>query len=164
MKWIFTIVILGILAAVALPKFSNQQSTRVTKPTIPAVAMPYTGLVNNYSNKKSIAPFVIETSTGSNYYVKLKDIYSNQTIIEFFIRGGEQISTKVPLGSYQVVYASGSQWYGYHYLFGNNTSYNKTDKSFDFKQTYNGVSGYTITLYQVSNGNLSTSQLNPNQF
>lgn len=126
--------------------------------------MPHTGNVNNYTTGESIAPLVIETSAGTNYFVKLKDIYFNQTVMEFFIRGGDRISTKVPLGIYQITYASGKKWYGYTNLFGSDTSYSKTDQNFNFKHTYQGVSGYTITLYQVSNGNLSTSRLSPSQF
>lgn len=164
MKLIFTIIIIGILAAVAIPKLNKQHEPRVQQATVAEVTMPYTGEVNNFSAEERIAPFNIETSTGVNYFVKLKDVYSNQTVIEFFIRGGDRISTKVPLGTYQIVYASGKKWYGYNHLFGKNTSYSKTDQNFNFKQTYNGVSGYTITLYQVQNGNLSTSHLNPSQF
>ena len=169
MKLLFTIVILGILAAVAIPKLVETSDNarvklNVEKSSVPEVELPYTGNVNNYSSETKIAPFAIETSGGANYFVKLKDIYSNQTVMEFFIRGGERISTKVPLGTYQITYASGKKWYGYNNLFGSDTSYNKTDQNFNFKQTSQGVSGYTITLYQVSNGNLSTSRLSPSEF
>ena len=164
MKFIYTILILGILAVVAIPKLSKTEEPTTYKVTVPDVLMPNTGNVNNYSSATRIAPFAIETSAGANYFVKLKDVYSDQTVMEFFIRGGEKISTKVPLGTYQIVYASGDKWYGYSYLFGEKTSYSKTDQNFNFKQTYNGVSGYTITLYRVSNGNLTTSYLNPSQF
>ena len=164
MKLLLTIVILGILAAVVIPKLDKEQAQSVQKASLQEIAMPYTGTVNNYARGERIAPFAIETSAGSNYFVKLKDIYSNQTVMEFFIRGGDKISTKVPLGTYQITYASGKKWYGYNNLFGNDTSYSKTDQDFNFKQTYQGVSGYTITLYQVSNGNLSTSRLSPSQF
>ena len=164
MKFLFSVVILGVLAAVIIPKLDKGQESRVEKTSLIEMAMPYTGNVNNYARGQSIAPFAIETSAGANYFVKLKDAYSGQTVMEFFIRGGDEISTKVPLGTYQVTYASGKKWYGYDNLFGSDTSYSKTDQDFNFKQTYQGVSGYTITLYQVANGNLRTSRLSPSQF
>jgi len=84
--------------------------------------------------------------------------------MEFFIRGGDKISIKVPLGRYKVVYASGKKWYGHNKLFGNRTIYTKTDQDFIFRETYQGVSGYAITLYRVSNGNLRTSRINKSEF
>lgn len=127
-------------------------------------SIPQTKVVNDFSKTKKIAPFTIETSSGMNYFVKLKDAYSNQTIMEFFIKGRDKISIKVPLGTYKIVYASGEKWYGYSKLFGDGTIYTKTDQDFTFQETYQGVSGYTITLYRVSNGNLRTSYINKSQF
>lgn len=126
--------------------------------------MPYNGRINSYTNSQRIAPFTIKTSHGDNYFVKLKDVYSNSTVIDIFIRGGQTVETKVPLGTYKIVYASGDKWYGEKHLFGKNTSYSKTDQNLNFTQTYNGVSGYTISLYRVANGNLRTSGLNPSEF
>ena len=36
-----------------------------------------------------------------------------------------QLELKVPLGTFEIRYASGKQWYGYNYLFGDDTSYSK---------------------------------------
>jgi hypothetical protein len=43
-----------------------------------------------------------------------------------FVRGGENVETLVPLGSYYVRYASGTTWYGHDHLFGDyHTGYSK---------------------------------------
>jgi len=128
------------------------------------VSMPFSGKEQNYTNSIQIAPLSIRTSGNINYFVKLKDIYTNETVMDFFIHGGNSITTKVPLGSYKIVYASGNKWYGKEHLFSKKTAYSKTDETFNFTQNYNGINGYTITLYTVANGNLTTSRLNPSDF
>lgn len=125
---------------------------------------PYSGEEKLYTSSARVAIFEINTSGNTNYYVKLKDAYSKKTVMTIFIHGGDSITTKVPLGSYEVVYASGKKWYGYKNLFGKKTAYNKTDQVFQFQRKYNQVNGYAITLYQVAGGNLRTLSLPKNQF
>ena len=132
--------------------------------TLPKVAMPRSGAEQHYTNNKKIAPFKIKTSYGSNYLVKLVSTYSQDTIMTIFVKGGDTVTTKVPLGTYVVKYATGTEWYGYKHLFGKETGYSKADTSFIFENTGYQISGYTITLYRVSNGNLSTTAIDPSQF
>ena len=68
------------------------------------------------------------------------------------------------LGTYEVRYPSGDKWYGYEYLFGPETSYSKADKTFTFRVEGNQVSGFTITLYKATDGNLHTSPIEPTDF
>jgi len=81
-----------------------------------------------------------------------------------FVRGGESIKTKVPLGEYEITYASGKIWYGYENLFGSETHYSKADEKFSFEKIDNKISGYTITLYPVIGGTLATEDINKSQF
>ena len=60
--------------------------------------------------------------------------------------------------------SSGGTWYGDNLLFGPDTSYSKADETFAFRQIGNEVQGFTITLYKVLHGNLSTSPIDPKQF
>jgi len=127
--------------------------------------MPSNGAIKTFSNKSRIAPLKIETTRGANYLVKLVSLYSQKPVMTVFIRGGNTVTTKVPLGSYTIKYASGNnQWYGYKHLFGKQTQYSKADTTFTFENTGYQVTGYTISLYRVSNGNLSTSSINPSDF
>ncbi len=84
--------------------------------------------------------------------------------LTLFVRGGETEKIKVPLGTYELRYASGDKWYGYEHLFGKNTSYSKADKTFTFQVQDNSVNGYTVTLYRVANGNLRTSRIGKADF
>lgn len=127
-------------------------------------SLPYNGEIKNYFYSERIAPLNIKTSYGANYLVKLKGAYTKEPIMTIFIIGGNEITINVPLGSFEITYASGNKWYGYDNLFGKETSYSKADEIFNFRDTGYKISGYTITLYRVSNGNLNTQNINPSQF
>ena len=168
--WIWFLLIGGFIWLIVSLDTTNEPTKKPTYstpraiPTYPEVAMPYNGAIQIFTNDQRIAPFEIKTSQGANYLVKLVSAYSQSPIMTIFIRGGNQVTTEVPLGSFEVKYASGEKWYGYQYLFGPNTVYSKTDKTFIFQDTGDQITGYTITLYQVSNGNLRTSIISPEQF
>ena len=116
--------------------------------------------------ERRVAPFEVRTSSGQNYYVKLKDNRTGSDVLGLFIRGGESYKTKVPLGSYKMVYASGKDWYGEldELYFGPRTSFSKADKVLDFAAAGRRINGHTISLVQVKDGNLSTSSIDSKDF
>jgi hypothetical protein len=83
-----------------------------------------------------------------------------------FVHGGTTVNVDVPLGVFEVRYASGTNWFGYGDLFGPKpyTVYSKADRFFDFQVVGNEIRGYTITLYNVANGNLSTTEIAESEF
>lgn len=87
-----------------------------------------------------------------------------QEFASYFIRGGDTLDINLPQGSYELKYAHGDTWYGTKYLFGDDTSYAKADKTFDFECYSNMCTGYTVELIRQLNGNLSTTTLDPSQF
>ena len=89
---------------------------------------------------------------------------TDRETLTIYIRGGDTVEVDVPLGSYEIRYAAGDTWYGEDELFGPETSYNKADDLFTFSDTGYQISGYTITLYQVVNGNLETIPLDKDRF
>ncbi len=147
---------------------SNQSSTK--KPTdnkyasLVEYALPYSGEVKLYQNEERVAPLQIKAGAGGHYLVKLVDYYSQSPVMTVFVKGSSNITVDVPLGNYELRYASGNRWFGYDNLFGPDTSYSKADTNFDFSSDGYQVSGYTITLYRVSDGNMRTSKLRPGQF
>lgn len=140
----------------------NDMSKNVYSP--PEQILPYNGEIRNYSYAEKIAPLNIKTSYGANYLVKLKGAYTKEPIMTIFIIGGNEVTINVPLGSFEITYASGNKWYGYNDLFGKETVYSKADEIFNFKDNGYEISGYTITLYRVSNGNLNTQNISQSQF
>lgn len=147
------------------PKSRYSQSSP-PKPvfTEPALPLPYSGATRMHTSARAVAPLEIKTSAGSNYLVKLQNNSTGKNIMDIFVRGGNTVEVNVPLGSYTVKYASGSTWYGYKHYFGPETGYNKADSIFHFRNNGYQISGYTITLYRVAHGNLSTSRINPTEF
>ena len=132
--------------------------------TMPEQALPANGSARRFGTSDSVAPFRILTSGTSNYFVKLDSVSSGRTVLTVFVRAGQQVDIKVPLGTYIVKYAAGRSWYGTQHLFGPQTSYAKADTTFDFHRQGNQITGYSITLYAVPGGNLATKSLSPDEF
>ena len=151
----------------------NRPTARQTT-TYPAQVLPGNGAVLTYTTRECIAPLEIRASPDSHYLVTLADNYSNpkEPIMAIFVRCGMTANVDVPLGNYEFCYASGDTWYGYKDLFGPNTGYSKADKVLDFQRTEHQVTGgteyqvtgHTVTLYKVINGNLPTSPISADYF
>jgi len=167
--WFFwSILIIGFIIFININDSKSPTTKQTTKKEIknnyPIVSMPYSGKIQKIVSSESVAPLTIQTSAGVNYLVKIVDYYSKSEIMTVFVRGGDTTKIKIPLGLYEIKYASGKKWYGYQHLFGYETSYSKAETSFSFENTGYQITGYTITLYRVSNGNLRTSQINQSEF
>jgi hypothetical protein len=147
---------------------NSTNSSHLKQTTVPHPAieqpLPYSGNVQSYTSAEKIAPFEINAAKGTNHLVKLVDAYTKAPVMTIFVRSGTTVSIAVPLGTYEVRYASGTSWYGYDYLFGPDTAYSKADRTFRFEVFGNQVSGFTITLYKVANGNLQTSAIRASEF
>lgn len=73
------------------------------------------------------APFKIQTEARSNFLLKLVDAQTRKDVMRMFIVGGQEANFWVPVGEYELVYASGQNWYGNELLFGPETQYAKAD-------------------------------------
>ncbi len=130
----------------------------------PEIARPKSGEAQNFSSASRVAPFEIKASQLGNYLVKLVDTRARNDVMTVFVRGGTTVEVEVPLGVFEVRYAYGEKWYGYKHLFGPDTVYSKAETTFDFSSDGNRVTGYTITLYGVRDGNLQTSKISAEEF
>lgn len=137
---------------------------RVPKPPIPEQPLPFNGEVRTFTTASRIAPFEIKTAGGHHYMVKLVDALTKSPVLTVFVEAGATVTVDVPLGTYEVRYTCGDRWYGYKYLFGDSGSYSRADDTFTFSQSFDHVSGYTITLYPVEHGNLHTERIAPTAF
>jgi hypothetical protein len=122
------------------------------------------GIVSNATGREGLAPLNIVTEPGRDYFVKLVDPATGADAVAIYVRGGSTAEFQVPLGSYEIRYASGSTWYGPEELFGPDTQYAKADQTFDFREDPGGYVGYTLTLIMREGGNLSTSAIAPTAF
>ncbi len=73
------------------------------------------------------APFKVQTEAGSNFLLKLVDPQTRKDVMRMFIVGGREANFWVPVGEYELVYASGHNWYGDELLFGPETQYARAD-------------------------------------
>jgi hypothetical protein len=130
----------------------------------PVVPFPKSGTIRIAGNAKGVAPFEIMSPAGDNYYIKLVDARTDETEVVVFVRGGQRTEVLVPVGTYEMRYASGETWYGETYLFGPDTLYTKASSDFSFVREPGGYSGFTVTLYKVADGNLRTAVIKPEDF
>ncbi len=116
--------------------YPNSENTPQPTPfSEPVVPLPENGELVVKANYSLAAPFEIKSQTGENYLVKLVDANTGQDVMTVFVRGGETVETRAPLGSFHVKYASGDTWYGYEHLFGPETTYTKADETFAFSRS-----------------------------
>jgi hypothetical protein len=129
---------------------------------LPFIAQPVSGELRTFATRNRVANMTVKTTTGSDYLVRFYD--DGQMILSVYIRGGRTESFKVPLGTFELKFASGTQWHGYWDLFGPDTSYMKADDTFTFRRGDGWISTCTVTLYAVPGGNLGLSSIPPNEF
>jgi len=107
----------------------------------------------------------IVTAVGSpNYFIKVVDWERGTPLLTVFIRSGQTVNVKVPLGSYRLKYASGTEWYGKQFLFGPNTTYSRAQDQLDFTIEGDRVRGHEITLIKQVGGNLKTVDIRQEDF
>jgi hypothetical protein len=126
--------------------------------------LPPNGSLRRETKGEAIARFKISSSGSSHHLVKLEDALTSRPVLTVFVRAGQDVEIKVPLGTYVVKYASGEKWYGYQDRFGPTTSYSKADTNLEFTRQGNQITGYSITLYAVTGGNLSTTGISASDF
>lgn len=147
-------------------RWSQLQATKTGEPKEPR---PINGFVIRSTKAECVAPFSIVTSNSDDYFVKLTDQSTGVDVLSIYIHGGETVETLVPLGTYVMKYASGSNWLGTERLFGASTRFNKGRGSLQFYKepaTSRGftIVGHTVTLTRVRNGNFSTESMDQSDF
>ena len=106
-----------------------------------------------------LAELTIKTSVGKNYFIRLEDL-SRRPARTYFMRGGTTETFPVPLGTFRLKYAVGSEWCGDSQLFGNDTIYSAADDSFTFEETPGHYpTHWTVELILQPHGNLRTQQI-----
>lgn len=126
-----------------------------------AVPRPETGVA--FRRGSALAPLTVVTAEGADYLVRLTSP-EGTLILEAYIRGGEALETLVPLGDFELKYASGRIWQGMGALFGSHTAYAKADRRFSFKSERDGYTGYSVRLIRQRHGNLSSLLISAEEF
>ncbi|MBL8551325.1 MAG: hypothetical protein JNJ73_15175 [Hyphomonadaceae bacterium] len=106
----------------------------------------------------------IVTREGADYFVKLVSDATGKEELVAYIHGGDTLEITMPLGIYELRYASGEVWYGEEFLFGPRTSYSRADTPFNFEIQGDQVAGYTVELFMRAGGNLDVDPISASEF
>lgn len=132
--------------------------------------LPATGNVTLYQLGQSapaVAAFKVTAKpsrAGVSHLVKLVDAGSGQPVLSVFVRSGESAELKVPLGSYKINIATGEQWYGETKLFGKKMVVTQGMTAMVFYAEQNSITGHTLTLDDVIDGNYPTRPVAADDF
>jgi hypothetical protein len=96
--------------------------------------------------------------------VKLVDYSDGRTIMSAFVCGGQRLITQAPIGSYELRYATGTDWFGEAHLFGPSTACMRSSQPLTFTSSATGYAGHSVTLIKQPNGNFATSSLDASSF
>jgi len=132
----------------------------------PVVAAPKTGVYQLFVTKDLISQLEVRTDKSLGYhFVKLVDAANGAPVMTIFINKGETAKVKVPLGNYEMLFATGDTWYGDQYLFGPSTQYSKADKVYPFAINASGeIGGWTVDLTPQVNGNLHMKNISDSEW
>lgn len=122
------------------------------------VPLPDNGTVWKYTtDAATTAPLRIITDkklTMTHVLVLVSDWKTSVPVMAMFVMGGREAQTMLPIGSYRVSLATGSQWYGIEHLFGKNTAEVQGVKPIDLYQSGPHQSmGVVINLNEKIDGN-----------
>lgn len=156
----------------ALSPLSAPRLSRAPAPTLAPVPSPTpvptptpkpspvsNGQIFKYPEDERLAPLTVKTSGSGGYYVYLKSCSYEGNDMSFYVKGGRSVEIDVPLDTYELWYCAGTTWYGVEDKFGEDTSNHKAKDDFDFYEDGDYVNGWTVSLYRVPHGNLSTEEV-----
>lgn len=146
------LVVIGFTISLFIEEHSNKETA------FTPLEEPQTGTIlydNTYNTDSQITIFASDSSA---CVVKLKTS-DGEDCLSFYVRAGEDVSVSVPAEELYVYFAFGDSWYGYDYLFGDETSYSKDSSICDFSK-------YTweYTLSTVANGNFRETPVDAEEF
>lgn len=113
---------------------------------------------------EKLAPLSFKTNPGTNYLVKMVNLQTGLETGYFYIQGGMPFKTDVPLGKYEIRYASGKNWCNSTVYFGAETVFSKADQPFEFTYENGQYMGYEVELILQARGNLNTPTIDRSAF
>ncbi len=126
-----------------------------------ALPLPPTGIYQVYPGGQrpgQPAPLRVKAQSPNhhNYLVKISDWSTDQPVMTMFVRDGEEAEATLPVGTYRLKFAEGSQWRGDKALFGMFTRYTQSANPVMLKPTATGTVGVVLYLSSHLNGNFTT--------
>lgn len=147
------------------PEFRAISAKHVPKEnTTPSLPTPANGVMHTYTQATPVAPFKIEANDQDHYFLRMVDAHTLEPVMDIFLSRGSNVMLDVPPGTYRIRYACGKSWYGEPELFGKETNYGEFDADLNFQAFGGQAIGHTLTIKKVLNGNLTASNIRPENF
>ena len=136
----------------------SEVGTEVARPEARLPPRPKTGVLES-SNAKPETEFRLRASNDLDYYASLNDL-RGRMIATYYVRAGELLEARVPVGRLSVSFAAGRNWLGPDNLFADDLVFSEGDRYLDFSR---GV-GTELRLILQRNGNFATNQISREEF
>lgn len=122
------------------------------------------GELIKHPSEECLCPLGVEVRGNKAYYVVLNSLDYYSCDMSFMVAPNSYAEVEVPLGEYEIFYATGETWYGPDLKFGPDTQYYQCDDTLRFYKDGKYYQGYTLELYLQNNGNLETDQISAANF
>lgn len=171
---------------ISFEEWSNaKHAAEETEPTLSSLPEPDNGYIFEdftLGILEKVAPLTIEAGGTGGYYIVVDPVHftfsgavdsfsrtryemgAKYSYLKFYVDANSAVDVLVPLGEYEIYYATGENWYGEDSLFGSDTRYYKCDSTFLFSIEDNQYTGWTVELKPVINGNLDTDVIDAEDF
>lgn len=106
-----------------------------------------------------IIPFTVVNELGKNCYFYL-DSDNDEKDTGFLVNSGETVEVKVPIGEYDLYYASGDKWKNLSEKFGPETNYFKSNDIYVVDNEH----VWTVTVFTTSNSDSNISLIGADDF
>jgi hypothetical protein len=146
-------------------------SLPITPPPPVVVEFPPNGHIETFGSTllnaiiHGAGPLEIRTPRGDDYYyIMLRDHETREHAMSIFVHPGETVETFVPLGRYEMIYATGKVWYGTEHLFGSHTEHHRALSVLHFYEEGDIAHGHLIELIRQVGGNMPSTAANADDF
>lgn len=168
----------ALIAIIIVIGITSQDSTVSSDTHTPTISEPdpvpdkvltpvpvHNGKIVQSPRSEALAPLGVTTPTGENCYVYLSSLDGTPSNnMGFYVAADRFAEVSVPLGLYEIYYATGETWYGPDELFGEDTRRYKCEGTFDFYSDGEYYQGWTLELYLQENGNMDSDPVDENEW
>jgi hypothetical protein len=114
--------------------------------------------------RRRIVPLQIRAAAGSDYYVKLVNRFDPTDVVIVCVAGKGTFHGQMPVGEYEMRFASGDDWYNEWRLFGQHTRYWVAEQTLSFQTDGNGPRRVAIDIAPQRGGRLRIRELDRDGF
>lgn len=159
-RWLCVAAILICAITIPLAISLDKATTPSNTPVLAELPQPSNGERFLLPSSTCVSPLSIKAADYDDCYFVLSDHNTGSAIMSFYVHAGSTIKLDVPVGTFDIYYASGDSWYGTDLLFGSDAHYQKFDRTFSFSEH----SGWSIELQPVTYGNSDIKNVSTEDF